>query len=215
MTPEQMARLVAGDFDCHDYVEINVGGTGPNEADFETLDTPGVVIRGLATELITLQQEKAALLAERDSARNVCLEWDTLRLEQEVKEKDEVIWACRADGADLLADNRRLREALEELLKLPRREEWIGGQRAHYINVDPATFIIDAALAATPRCGDRDRYSPRVCRLPAGHAGDHEDPTFVDVGAAPTVLMDPDDCAKTRHGTVRCDRCGQEWDAAR
>lgn len=113
MTPEQMARLVAGDFDCHDYVEINVGGTGPNEADFETLDTPGVVIRGLATELITLQQEKAALLAERDSARNVCLEWDTLRLEQEVKEKDEVIWACRADGADLLADNRRLRAALE------------------------------------------------------------------------------------------------------
>lgn len=34
-------------------------------------------------------------------------------------------------------------------------------------------------------------------------------------GQNPTVLMDPDDCAKTRHGTVRCDRCGQEWDAAR
>jgi len=62
MKPEQMARLVAGDFDCHDYVEINVGGTGPNEADFETLDTPVCVIRELATELTTLQQEKAALL---------------------------------------------------------------------------------------------------------------------------------------------------------
>jgi chromosome segregation ATPase len=64
MTPEQMARLVAGDFDCHDYVEINVGGTGPNEADFETLDTPGVVIRELATKITTLQQEKAALEGE-------------------------------------------------------------------------------------------------------------------------------------------------------
>jgi len=61
MTPEQMARLVAGDFDCHDYVEINVGGTGPNEADFETLDTPGCVIRELATTITTLQQEKAIL----------------------------------------------------------------------------------------------------------------------------------------------------------
>ena len=50
-----MARLVAGDFDCHDYVEINVGGTGPNQADFETLDTPHVVIRELATTIATLR----------------------------------------------------------------------------------------------------------------------------------------------------------------
>jgi len=78
MTPEQMARLVAGDFDCHDYVEINVGGTGPNEADFETLDTPGCVIRELATTITTLQQEKAALEGERDAAVKQTALWKTL-----------------------------------------------------------------------------------------------------------------------------------------
>ncbi len=51
MTPRQIARLAAGDFDCHDYVEINIGGEGPNQADFMTLDTPHVVIRELAQSL--------------------------------------------------------------------------------------------------------------------------------------------------------------------
>jgi hypothetical protein len=52
ITLSQLKRLASGDFDVHDYVEINVGGTGPNQADFETLDTPHVVIRDLAAALI-------------------------------------------------------------------------------------------------------------------------------------------------------------------
>lgn len=64
MTPEQMARLADGNFEVHDYVDINYGGNLPNghDADYRTYETPYYTIRELATMLTTLQQEKAALL---------------------------------------------------------------------------------------------------------------------------------------------------------
>jgi septal ring factor EnvC (AmiA/AmiB activator) len=106
MTAEQMARLASGDFDCHDYVEINVGGTGPNQADFETLDTPGCVIRELATKLTTLQQEKAALEAELAAERKV---------------GDDIDAAL----GEVMAERERLREALEEAGRSLDNPEWI------------------------------------------------------------------------------------------
>jgi hypothetical protein len=65
MTAEQMALLAAGQFEVHDYVDINYGGNLPNghDADYRTYETPHYTIRELATALTAA----TARLAEVES----------------------------------------------------------------------------------------------------------------------------------------------------
>ena len=50
----------------------------------------------------------------------------------------------------------------------------------------------DGGRSEQPRCGARDRFSPRVCDRPAGHEGDHDDSTMSLGATERTPKADPD-----------------------
>ena len=104
-----------------------------------------------AGRLYAAGEISAGKLAEVLGVEDVAAFRMTANADDAQREAD--IEALRLSHDAYVAEARRLREALEaarqQIANMPTREEWIGGQRAWYVQVSEVLFILDAALAGT------------------------------------------------------------------